>query len=144
MVISDIFRTFVPVKEKVTDISEALKEMASEMRSMRETIDAQQTEIHALNRNLEGLRNENRSLRERLAKYEKPDKNSGNSSTPPSKEKMKDEVVRRTRSLRKPTGRKPGGQPGHEGHVKEWFAEPDTTEDHLTSAMRHPVRTCAC
>ena len=132
MVISDIFRTFVPVKEKVTDISEALKEMASEMRSMRETIDAQQTEIHALNRNLEGLRNENRSLRERLAKYEKPDKNSGNSSTPPSKETMKDEVVRRTRSLRKPTGRKPGGQPGHEGHVKEWFAEPDTTEDHMS------------
>ena len=132
MVISDIFRTFVPVNEKVTDIPETLKELASKLRSMRETIDAQQTEIYALNRNVESLRNENRKLRERLAKYEKPDKNSGNSSTPPSKEKMKDEVVRRTSTLRKPSGRKPGGQPGHEGHVKEWFAQPDETEDHMS------------
>ena len=30
---------------------------------------------------------ENRSLRKRLEKYEKPDKNSNNSSTPPSKGK---------------------------------------------------------
>ena len=132
LVISDIFCTFVPVNEKVTDIPETLKELASKLRSMRETIDAQQTEIYALNRNVESLRNENRKLRERLAKYEKPDKNSGNSSTPPSKEKMKDEVVRRTSTLRKPSGRKPGGQPGHEGHVKEWFAQPDETEDHMS------------
>ena len=122
----------MPVNEKVTDIPETLKELASKLRSMRETIDAQQTEIYALNRNVESLRNENRKLRERLAKYEKPDKNSGNSSTPPSKEKMKDEVVRRTSTLRKPSGRKPGGQPGHEGHVKEWFAQPDETEDHMS------------
>ena len=103
------------MNEKVTDISETLKEMTSELRSMRETIDAQQTEIHALNRNMESLRNENRKLRERLAKYEKPDQNSGNSSTPPSKEKMKDEVVRRTSSLRKPSGRKPGDSPAMRG-----------------------------
>ena len=58
-------------------------------------------------------------LRKRLSKYEEPPKNSGNSSTPPSKEQMKDEIVRRTRSLRKPTGKKPGGQPGHEGSTLE-------------------------
>ena len=140
MVFSCIFRTFVPVNEKVTDISETLKEMSSELRSMRETIDAQQTEIYALNRNMEYLRNENRKLRDRLAKYERPEKNSGNSSTPPSKEKMKAEVVRRTSSLRKPSGRKPGGQPGHEGHVKEWFAQPDETEDHMSRYCKE----CGC
>ena len=48
-----------------------------------------------------GFEKENRSLRKRLEKYEKPDKNSNNSSTPPSKEKMKAEVIRRTKSLRK-------------------------------------------
>lgn len=51
-------------------------------------------------------------LEKKLSSYETPDKNSGNSSTPPSKENMKDENIRRTKSLRKPTGRKPGGQQG--------------------------------
>ena len=37
LVITDIFRTFVPVNEKVTDISEALLTMTEEMRLMRET-----------------------------------------------------------------------------------------------------------
>ena len=41
LAVSDIFRTFVPVNEKVTDISEALLTMTEEMRLMRETIDSQ-------------------------------------------------------------------------------------------------------
>ena len=98
MVISGIFRTFVPVNEKVTDISEVLLTMTEEMRLMRETIDSQHAEICNLNRNAEALRQEIRSLkkeneklREQLARYETPEKNSGNSSTPPSKENMKAE-----------------------------------------------------
>ena len=121
---------------KVTDISDALLAMTEEMRLMRETIDSQHAEICSLNRNTEALRQEIRSLkkendalREQLAKYEAPDKNSGNSSTPPSKESIKDEVVRRTRTLRKPTGRKPGGQEGHEGNTLTMIRTPDETED---------------
>ena len=56
-------------------------------------------------------------------------KDSDNSSTPPSKESMKDEVVRRTKSLRKKSGRKPGGQNGHEGQTLMKTATPDVTED---------------
>ena len=136
MVFSDIFRTFVPVNEKVTDISEALLTMTEEMRLMRETIDSQHAEICNLNRNTEALhqeirnlKEENKTLRDELAKYEKPGKNSGNSSTPPSKENMKDEAIRRTKSLRKPTGRKPGGQQGHEGSTLRMTQAPDETED---------------
>ena len=97
--------------------------MTAEMRLMRETIDQQYAEIAKLNRNIEALNRqirkkdeENARLKEHLSKYEKPKKNSGNSNTPPSKESMKDEIVRRTKTLRKPSGKKPGGQEGHDGH----------------------------
>lgn len=96
MSVSDVFRTFVPVNEKVTDISEALLTMTEEIQLMRETIDSQHAEICNLNRNTEALhqeirnlKEENKTLRDELAKYEGPGKNSGNSSTPPSKENMK-------------------------------------------------------
>ena len=107
------------MKEQVTDISKVLQDMTAEMRLMRETINQQYAEIAKLNRNIESLNRqirkkdeENARLKERLSKYEKPKKNSGNSSTPPSKETMKDEIVRRTKSLRKPSGKKPGEQSG--------------------------------
>ena len=90
--------------------------MTEEMRLLRETVNQQYTENVKLNRNINALNLQIRkkdteltNLRERLAKYENPDKNSNNSSTPPSKERMKDEVIRKTRSLRKPSGKKPGG-----------------------------------
>ena len=139
MLISIIFRTFVLVNQKVTDITDTLRNMADELRSMRQTIDSQYAEICLLNRNAEALNlrirkleAENRQLKERLSQHDSPDRNSTNSSTPPSKERMKDEVIRRTKSLRKPTGRKTGGQPGHEGHRKQMVASPDFTEEHAS------------
>lgn len=136
MVFSDIIRTFVVVNQKVTDILKVLSSMSDEMRLMRETIASQYSEICRLNRNIGRLNAELHSrdkriaeLQERLAKHEVPDKNSANSSTPPSKENVKAEVIRRTKSLRKPTGRKPGGQKGHEGSTLKTTLAPDETED---------------
>lgn len=136
MHISDIFRTFIPMKEQVTDISKVLLNIAEEMRLMRETINQQHTEITKLNRNIESLNHqlgkkneEIAKLKKRLSKYETPDKNSGNSSTPPGKERMKDEIVRRTKTLRKPSGKKPGGQEGHNGHKLSCVDTPDEIID---------------
>ena len=87
-----------------------------EVRLLRETIDSQHTDICRLNRNIDRLNADLRKrdkcikeLEERLAKHETPSKNSGNSNTPPSKENIKAEAIRRTKTLRKPTGRKSGG-----------------------------------
>ena len=112
--------------------------MAEEMRLMRETINLQYAEIAKLNRNIESLNHQLRKkneriteLEDRLSKYEGPDKNSGNSSTPPSKERMKDEIVRRTKTLRKPSGKKPGGQAGHKGHKLSCIDTPDEVLDDI-------------
>ena len=113
------------------------------MESMRKTIDSQHATICQINRNsqkqlkeIRDLKREGKkkdelikALQERLSKYEEPPKNSTNSSTPPSKEKMKDEIIRRTRSLRKPSGKKPGGQPGHEGATLKITDSPDVVAD---------------
>lgn len=124
------------MKEQVTDISMILQDMVQEMRLMRETISQQHADILRLNRNIDALNRQIRKkdadiamLKERLSRYEKPDKNSGNSSTPPSKEGMKDEIIRRTRTLRKPSGKKAGGQQGHEGHKLFISSTPDEIVD---------------
>ena len=124
------------MKEAVTDIYETLLAMTEEVRLLRETIGSQHTDICQLNRSIDRLNADLRKrdkrikeLEERLAKYETPNKNSGNSNTPPSKENIKAEAIRRTKTLRKPTGRKPGGQEGHEGCTLKKAQTPDETED---------------
>lgn len=138
MCISDIFRTFTDVKEQVTDISKVLQNMAEEMQLMREAINQQHAEIAKLNRNIESLKHQLRKkneeiteLKDRLSKYENPEKDSSNSNTPPSKERIEDEIVRRTKTLRKSSGKKPGGQVGHKGHKLSCIDTPDEIVDDI-------------
>jgi len=65
-------------------------------------------------------------LMERLAKYENP-KNSSNSSLPPSHDFAR---PLRTKTLREPSGKKPGGQPGHEGTTLQMTETPDQVVVH--------------
>lgn len=141
MVNSKIFRIFVSVNQRV-DIEKYLEEFRSSITRLEGNVAELTAENARLNRRVEALNVENRSLKlenaelkEKLSKYEdpeppKPVKNSQNSSVPPSKEKMGDEIKRRTKSLREKSGKKPGGQPGHEGNTRMMLDSPDEIENH--------------
>jgi transposase len=63
------------------------------------------------------------------------DQNSHNSSKPPSSDGYGKPAAEKNRSLRRRSGRKPGGQAGHQGHHLERREDPDRT-------ILHPVERC--
>jgi len=84
----------------------------------------------------ERLRSDNEQLRAKVAELEaKLRTNSCNSSKPPSTDGLgKPEP----KSLRRTSGRKPGGQPGHEGRTLRQVAQPDEVVVH------EPGRCAGC
>jgi transposase len=99
------------LREAVASLSQALKEAT-------QTISVQQEMIESLQQRVS-------TLQEQLGK------DSHNSSKPPSSDGLK----RRTRSLRKKSGKKPGGQTGHPGHHLRQVQLPD-------EIIRHGVQRC--
>lgn len=135
--ISKTMCIFVSVNQQV-DIEKYLEEFRAEIGQLNKTVKDLSDDnarlyrrVEAQNVEIQSLKSENNDLRGRLSKYEdpQPPKNSGNSSVPPSKESMGDEIRRRTSSLREKSGRNPGGQPGHEGNTRKMAEQPDETEN---------------
>ena len=76
------------------------------------------------------LEEENQALREKIAVLERRlGLNSQTSSKPPSSDGLKKKP--RTRSLRKKSGRKSGGQKGNKGYTLEAVENPDKIVQHL-------------
>lgn len=114
----------------ILDADEALRDILGRLTVLEKEvapIKAENRELRRRNEYLERQHNENlavirrqkaeiSTLKARLEKLEKPKKDSHNSSIPSSKEDMfSSEERKRTRSLRKPSGKNAGGQPGHKG-----------------------------
>lgn len=66
--------------------------------------------------------------------YYRNKKDSNNSSIPPSQDPFR---IKRTESLREKSGKKPGGQQGHEGKTLEMVENPD-------SIVKHTPKNCTC
>lgn len=72
-----------------------------------------------------------------IGSSEKPEKTSSNSSVPPSQESIAARELRRTKSLRKPSGKPSGGQPGHKGSTLQSVSMPDRI-------IQHEPAYCKC
>ncbi len=82
--------------------------------------------VEYLQHDIENLQNNIQQLHERLQEVERQLKmNSRNSNKPPSSDGMK-----KIPKVRKPTGKKPGGQKGHEGNTLKMVAKPDKVKVH--------------
>lgn len=106
-----------------------------EVRPLRLTVDSQLVVIKRLQRRLRRVEEKlahqqclNCGLKRRLSELGSlVGKDSHNSSLPPSSDPP---GVRRTRSLRRPTGRKAGGQAGHRGSTRPPAPRPDEVLTH--------------
>ena len=139
---------FTLLKEQLGQTSEREKSLLAQIEKLFVIInnlterlisqpDALTSELTELKAEVSKLRAENIALRERLSRYEKPEKDSHNSSIPPSKESIKAQAIRQTRSLRIPGGRPSGGQKGHKGTTRLMSPTPDKTQTHTPDY-------CAC
>lgn len=100
-------------------------------------IDKLKRQIQNLQEQLSHLRLQNFRLNRRIAELEGqaalPQKDSHNSSKPPSTDPP---TCKRTRSLRRPTGRPVGGQPGHPGQTRRQVEQPDQIIYHRLEQCR--------
>lgn len=96
------------------------KELIGIIEAQSSLLESVKAEMVLLHSRVALLEEENRILKLKL--------DSSNSSKPPSSDMAKPK--RQNRSLRQPSGRKRGGQQGHEGHTLEMRAVCDVIEEH--------------
>src|SRR5215211_4597181 len=109
--------------------------------SLSEEIGRLQLQVSRLKAALGEARGEVDWLRRRNTELEKlVTKDSHNSSRPPSTDPP---WAKRTKSLRRPAGRRVGGQPGHAGRTLRLTPKPQRVISHRPARCRHCLRPLA-
>ena len=106
------------VEEMNTQLQMQVNALNASLNSLQQSFDAQTALIAQLNQTIQELR-------------EQLNKNSKNSSKPPSSDGFKRPAPK---SLRKPSGKKVGGQKGHQGTFLSVLSDPDKIVKHMPSA----------
>ncbi len=106
-----------------------LQEENAALRETTATLRALVEELSPLKKHVEELSVQGKQLESRVSK------DSHNSHLPPSSDRFARQ--KKTTSLRKPSGKKPGGQPGHEGNTLYQVSDPD-------QKVIHSVETYGC
>ena len=111
----------------IKDLSERIGKLAARLKRVEEKLAKQQCL--------------NYELKRRIAELEAAAvvRDSHNSSLPPALDPPAAKAanaVRRTKSLRRPSGRRPGAQPGHPGHTRPRVESPDQVVTHAPRECR--------
>ena len=138
------------INQRLRKLEKSDSEKTEEIGRLNRIITRKDKEIHSLKAELATTRKELSEAKARITELEgddgedgssdgpgKPEKNSSNSSVPPSQESIAAREKRRTRSLRKPSGKPSGGQPGHKGSTLQTVGTPDRI-------VMHKPHYCKC
>ena len=139
------------VNQRLRKLEKSDSEKTEEIGRLNRIINQKDVEIHSLKTELATTKKELSAAKARIKELEddrgeddgssrasgKPEKNSGNSSVPPSQESIAARELRRTKSLRKPSGKPSGGQPGHKGSTLQTVTTPDRV-------IKHEPHYCEC
>ncbi len=149
---TDIDEILRSINQRLRKLEKSDSEKTEEIGRLNRVICQKDKEIHSLKVELASSKSDLADAKTRIKELEgeepaeeddssssseKPEKNSSNSSVPPSQESIAARELRRTKSLRKPSGKPSGGQPGHKGSTLQSVCMPDRI-------IKHEPAYCKC
>ena len=148
---TDIDEVLRSINLRLRKLEKSDSEKTEEIGRLNRVVCQKDKEIHKLKLELTSTKSDLADAKTRIKELEdendekddsagssgKPEKNCSNSSVPPSQESIAARELRRTKSLRKPSDKPSGGQPGHKGSTLQSVSTPDRI-------IKHEPAYCKC